>query len=211
VVVLSPPEGLPGAPPPLPSVVYCPQCSAEMAEQAVLCTNCGYDKRTGKSLAAATAPAPMPVETLPAGMRQPGKVVDYMAPAPDGSLVLGIVYSALFALFASLVWIAAVYLTGYSIGYIAILIGAAAGVGMQLGHKGYSNLGGMIAAGMTIFAILVAKFVVLEAILARDGKSLSLFNLNGPKLGYYFFNPIGSIIILIGVGAAYRTASGSRR
>ena len=57
--------------------------------------------------------------------------------------------------------------------------------------------------------VLVAKFVVLEIILARIGNDTSISDLNGLRLGYYFFNPIGSIIILVGVAAAYRTANGS--
>ncbi len=80
---------------------------------------------------------------------------------------------------------------------------------MQIGHKGYSKTGGYIASGMTIFAIIVAKIVVLEALIAREGKHVSIFDLNGSKLGYYFFNPIGLIIIAVGIGAAYRTANGS--
>jgi len=78
---------------------------------------------------------------------------------------------------------------------------------MQVGHKGYSKTGGIIAAGMTIFAIFAAKIAVLEIILSRHGETIS--EIEQSRLLYYFFNPIGLIIIAVGVGAAYRTANGS--
>jgi hypothetical protein len=187
------------------NAVYCPQCRTAMDDKAVLCTNCGYDTRTGKSLAVANIPAESRASAK--SLKKTGKAVDYMA--PDGSLILGVIFSAVFALAASLVWIAVAWLTGFAIGYIAILIGAAAGVGMQIGHKGYSKTGGYIASAMTIFAIIVAKIVVLEAIIAHEGKHVSIFDLDRAKMGYYFFNPIGLIIIAVGIGAAYRTANGS--
>jgi hypothetical protein len=188
----------------------CPQCRSTMADSAVLCTNCGYDTRTGKSLASATAgpAAAGPVlnyRGAPTPAKKPPKPVDYMA--PDGSLVMGVVLSAVFALIASSVWIGVAWATGLTIGYIAILIGIGAGVGMQIGHRGYSKAGGVIASFMTIIAIIIAKIIVLELILSRDGKSIS--DIDGSRLGLYFFSPIGLIIIAVGVGAAFRTANGS--
>jgi hypothetical protein len=35
--------------------------------------------------------------------------------------------------------------------------------------------------------------------------------ISSAKLGYYFFSPIGLIIILVGMAAAFRTANGSIR
>src|SRR5580658_5427264 len=83
IVVLTPPDELtatpeitPPLPPPLP-VQGCPQCGAAMDESAVFCINCGYDKRTGQSLAAAPAAAALP----PSAGRMPAKKpLDYMAP-----------------------------------------------------------------------------------------------------------------------------------
>jgi hypothetical protein len=185
---------------PTVSVVVCPQCRKGMDEKAVLCVNCGYNTLTGKAIAAAApTKATAPVKR--------GKQIDHMA--PDGSLMLGIVLSAVFALAASIVWIVVAWLTGFAIAYIAILIGCAAGIGMQIGHRGYSRAGGIIASGMTILAIFAAKVAVLEIILARKGSHVSLFDLDPAKLGYYFFSPIGLIIIVVGVGAAFRTANGS--
>jgi hypothetical protein len=187
------------------NIVCCPQCRAVMDDNAVLCTNCGYDTRTGKSLAVDSAPVPVNRNASTKAGQKANKPVDYMA--PDGSIVMGIILSAVFALAASLVWIGVAWATGLAIGYIALLIGGAAGVGMQIGHRGYSKAGGLIAAFMTLGAIIVAKIVVLELILARHNESIS--NIGGPRLGLYFFSPIGLIIIAVGVAFAYKTANGS--
>ena len=62
---------------------------------------------------------------------------------------------------------------------------------------------------MTLVAIIVAKIVVIELLLSRQGFGRSIFDLNPAKLGYYFLSPIGLIIIAVGMGAAFRTANGS--
>ena len=191
------------------SGAVCPQCGAGMDGNAVLCVNCGFNTKTGKSIAVADKPAAGKAGKPGKLLKNADKPVDYMA--PDGSLVLGVIISAVFALVASILWIAVAWLTGFAIGWIAIIIGAAAGVGMQIGHKGYSHTGGIVASLMTIFAIFVAKVVVLEIVLSRSPIPLSISHLNQAALLYYFFNPIGLIIIAIGVGAAYRTANGSSR
>lgn len=187
--------------PTAPAIVACPQCHTVMNAGAVICTTCGYDTRTGRSLstAAAATPAKTPAKTLAYASpgRKPAKPVDYMA--PQGSLVLGIILSAVFALGASIVWIIVALITGFSFALIAILIGFAAGVGMQIGQKGYSRAGGIIAASMTLFAIIVAKLAVFVLVVAVGGHLSSL----------YFFSPIGIIIIVVGVGAAFRTANGA--
>jgi hypothetical protein len=122
-----------------------------------------------------------------------------------------LIFSLVFAVVASVVWIGLAYATGYSIGYVAILIGGAAGIGMQLGHKGYSRTGGIAAAALTLVAILLAKLIVLELPLGRTHPPRTLASLDAAKLGWYFFSPIGSIIMLIGMAAAFRTANGSVR
>ena len=47
---------------------------------------------------------------------------------------------ACFAAAGALVWFLIGYFTGYSIGFVAMGVGALAGVGMQIGQKGYSKL-----------------------------------------------------------------------
>ena len=192
----------------LPDVARCTQCAMPMPEGAVLCTNCGYDTRTGRKLAVASAATPPRREAFPSIGRK-AKPVDAMA--PQGSFAAGLVMSLAFAMAASLVWIGLAYATGYIIGYVAILIGGAAGVGMQFGHKGYSRAGGTGAAALTLVAILLAKFIVLEMLISRAGSHRSISNIDPAKLGFYFFSPISLIIMVIGMAAAFRTANGSVR
>jgi hypothetical protein len=193
--------------------VHCPQCGSAMPGGAVLCVNCGYDSRTGKSAAAAVAVAAAPTVMarpgLPSAGKKSGKKVDHMA--PTGSLVLGVVFSAVFAPVASILWIVVAWATGYAVAYIAILIGIAAGIGMQVGHKGQSQTGGFIAGTMTLLAVFIAKVVVLYIVMAKLGVTRSIWDLDSAKLGMYFLSPIGLIIAAVGVGAAYRTASGAIR
>lgn len=198
------------------NAVHCPGCQRAMPDGAVLCVNCGYDSRTGKRAAAtkviAAAPAPSVPSAFgaaPARGGRKGKQIDYMA--PTGSLLMGTIFSAVLALAASAIWVGVAYATGYAIGYIAILIGVAAGIGMQAGHKGTSELGGYVAGGMTLGAILTAKMVVLQIVMAKIGFHGSVWDLNSAKVGMYFFSPMGLIIMCVGIAAAYRTASGTSR
>ena len=187
----------------------CPGCRSGLAADAVLCTNCGYDTRTGRSLAAATVDRPAKPARASGVAGRRGKVqVDHMA--PQGSLMVGVAMSLAFAAAASVVWVLVATVTGFTIGYIAILIGWAAGAGMKVGQKGFSSAGGSAAAGVTLAAILLAKLATIELYLAlHHGMVVPLSALTGPKAGFYFFNPIGVIIMLVGMGAAFRTANGS--
>jgi predicted RNA-binding Zn-ribbon protein involved in translation (DUF1610 family) len=193
------------APQPATQTTRCPKCKSAMADGAVLCTNCGFDTRSGKVLSYQSAkPA------AKAGKRKP---VDRMA--PQGSFMAGLAMSAAFALAASVLWFVVAWLTGFAIGYVAIVIGLAAGVGMQIGQKGYSSAGGYTASGMTLGAILLAKLAVVELIILpiiqRHNPHASISTLNSAALGYYFFSPIGLIIMAVGMAAAFRTANGSVR
>lgn len=194
---------------PLPDTARCGQCGSPMSQGAVLCTNCGFDTRTGKTLAAATVTKSIkPVAPAKAGgLKKP--VIDRMA--PTGSFALGLIVSLACAVAASLVWITVAYATHRSFGLIAILIGCAAGVGMQLGHRGYSRIGGITAAALTLVAILLAKLAVLQLILAGMHPPRTMDSLTAAKLGFYFFSPVGLLIMVVGMAAAFRTANGSIR
>jgi hypothetical protein len=178
---------------------------------AVLCTNCGYDTRSGKPIASAPDAKPANLAVAVANSKKPKKQIDLMA--PQGSFVAGLAMSAAFALAASVLWFLVAWATGFAFGYIAILIGGAAGAGMKIGQKGFSATGGAVAAGMTLLAILVAKLALVEFILlpiaTHNNPHASIFNLDTAALAYYFFKPISLIIMLIGMAAAFRTANGS--
>jgi hypothetical protein len=146
----------------------CPKCFNEIPAGGVLCTNCGFDLRTRKQLTVQKGDAP--AKPKAGGMFGGGssggkKVKDKMA--PQGSFLIGIACCAGFAMAGALIWFLIGYFTGYTIGFVAMGVGALAGVGMQIGQKGYSKLGGLVAAGMTFIAIIIANIAIAVALLAH--------------------------------------------
>jgi hypothetical protein len=148
----------------------CPKCFTELPSGAVLCTNCGFDLRTRKALsttrgdAAPPALKPLGGGVLNYGAGKAGKK-DKMA--PQGSFLVGLACCAGFAAAGSIVWFLIGYFTGYSFGFIAMGVGALAGVGMQIGQKGYSKLGGLVASALTLLAIILANIALFVAVLAH--------------------------------------------
>jgi len=190
---------------PINQAARCPKCSASMENGAVLCVNCGWSQRSGQTTATQKV---LPYETPQSNSEGRKKPIDRMA--PQGPFAAGAILCCIFALVASLLWIVVAWASHLSFGIIAIAIGIAAGIGMQIGHKGYSNHGGYFAAGMTLAAILLAKFAVLELVVLIPHHH-TIAALPAAALAYYFFSPVGDIIMLVGLAAAYRCASGTSR
>ena len=159
----------------------CPSCMREMAPNAVVCTNCGFDTRKGKAVAAVGAPAVAAAPAAPAapaieGTRfnpaaaaaleksaKRGKPVEDKM-APQGPFWKGLVFSGVGAAIGAVVWIGIAYATGYWGMLPVLLVGLLAGLGMQRGQEGYSYLGGFAAAGITLVIMFVARFAVVVAI-----------------------------------------------
>ena len=189
----------------MPDTSICQHCKLPVTPGAAICTHCGFNMRMGKRPAPTVVtqpnqrrPAFVP-RALPSGAgRTPGQ----------GSFALGIILSFAFAAAASVLWIIVAYATGFAIGYIAILIGGAAGVGMRMGHRRSGPVGGVAAAVLALIAIMLAKMIVLELVLARAGVVRPITELDSTRLAAYFFNPMGLLIIAVGVAAAYRTGKG---
>ncbi len=156
----------------------CPKCFAEMSADAVLCTNCGFDRRTGKAI----APQIEKVRKA-ANLGKPGtgglsgkkQVEDAMA--PQGSFIKGLAASGVAASAGGLVWFLIAWGTGYELYFIALLVGILAGLGMQWGHQGYSYGGGFAASGITFVVMILAKVAVVFAVL------LPLMRAEGDALG----------------------------
>jgi hypothetical protein len=141
----------------------CPNCLQAMNRGDILCVNCGYDVRRGKVHDTKTEVAkPAGKGVLGYFRKDPGKKD---ALAPQGSFALGLLASFGFALVAAIPWILVVYLTDRDFYYLELLVGVAAGFGMQVGQKGYSSLGGWAAAGMTFIVLVVARVGVVIAVL----------------------------------------------
>lgn len=149
----------------------CGNCYPSMAPGAVLCTSCGYDTRTGKTLGTvadvAPAPAKAPKPAAAGGTRYVPPLqtkVDADKPAPSGSLLRGTIVSAVCAFIGALVWYAVAKGTHREIGWIAWGVGFAAGAGMMGGYNGHSVHSGSIAAAMSVAGIMAGKFMVFSAI-----------------------------------------------
>jgi hypothetical protein len=152
----------------------CPKCFSELGAGAVLCTNCGFDLRSRKQITVQTGDPKAQAKAAKGGGlfgskgggSKPGKK-DKMA--PQGSFLVGMACCAGFAIAGALIWFLIGYYTGYSIGFVAMGVGALAGVGMQIGQKGYSKLGGVVAAAMTLVAIVIANIAIAVVVLAHPG------------------------------------------
>jgi hypothetical protein len=152
----------------------CPNCRGEMSPGAVLCTNCGFDTRTGKSIAAKAAAAAPKVSgtrydpakaaaAAEAARKNKNAGTDKMA--PQASYWKGLAACAGGAAIGGIVWFLIAYFTGYEVYYVLLLVAVLAGVGMQWGQQGYSYLGGFTAAGMTFLTMVLARLAVVVALL----------------------------------------------
>jgi predicted lipid-binding transport protein (Tim44 family) len=140
----------------------CPKCAASMNVGDVLCVNCGYDLRT-KSKLAAKPVVTKPVIDLDAASSASKKRKDKMA--PEGSFLVGLLTSAGLGLVGGIIWFFITWGTGLDIYIVCLLIGILAGVGMQIGQKGFSTAGGWAAAGVSLVVLLLARLAVVIAIL----------------------------------------------
>jgi ribosomal protein L40E len=139
----------------------CPKCGASMGSGAVLCVNCGYDLR-GKKAIPSAAPQ-KPVVDYASSKSTAKKSKDRMA--PDGSIWIGLLVSIALAIVGGIIYFFVTWGTKLDISILCTFIGILAGVGMQIGQKGYSNAGGWVAMGVTLVVMLTARFAVVVAII----------------------------------------------
>ena len=77
-----------------------------------------------------------------------------------GELLVGTALCLLGAAIGVAIWSLIAYKTGYTIGWIAWGLGALAGLGMYVGHRDFSPLAGLIAAGVSLVGVFAAKLIV---------------------------------------------------
>ncbi len=95
-----------------------------------------------------------------------------------GRFALGCVLASIAAAFAAGVWVVVGIASKTEFGVLAWALGAVVGLGMAMGYRKASSAAGIIAAGMSLLAILVAKaFIfgfVVYALLSGDTKDTEL-------------------------------------
>lgn len=126
----------------------CSKCGADIAEKARICTQCGYDKESGRTLATAKVAKPS----------SPG-LVRRLA-ASMGGLLKGTLLSGVGAAVGAALWAVIAIMSGYEIGWIAIGVGALAGYGMHIGYPAENARAGFVAACMALFGILLGKLFI---------------------------------------------------
>lgn len=97
----------------------------------------------------------------------------------NGNPALGFVGGLLGALLGALAFAAIVVITEYSIGLLALLIGAAAGGGVKLLGRGGGLPLQIVAVLTTIIGIVAAKFFTISGVMVSVAKK------NGVEMGYF--------------------------
>ncbi|MCA9231066.1 MAG: hypothetical protein KDA57_10465 [Planctomycetales bacterium] len=185
----------------------CPECSAPLAIDAVLCVACGYDKRSGDIL-----------ET-----ESEQQIEESSKRTPADFLKRGGAVSFLGAMLGAAIWLglAVVADIGVQVGYPALLVGVLAGIGMSRGYchghdqKSPTMVAGLVAAIMSLAGNFAAKGLIFDHLRSRlqvegrEGKTLeeiagdiSLDSMMG------MFGVLDFVFILVAMAAAYALARG---
>lgn len=135
------------------TLVPCPSCAAGVSATATVCTACGYNLKTGKKARAASTKEGSKVLGAAGAVAKAG-----------GRFALGCGLSAAGALVGAGIWFGVAYATHYEIGWIAWGVGVLAGLGMLFGYGKPDVLGGLVAAGMAIGAIMLGKLLLFHSI-----------------------------------------------
>ncbi len=103
---------------------------------------------------------------------QKGSLFDF-----PGAITLGLIGAAV----GAAVWAAIVVFTNFEVGYVAVLVGFLAGMGVKFGAgKARGKQLQMLAAGCAVFGLVVAKYFILAHYIreyaANDGVELSWFD-----------------------------------
>ena len=172
-----------------------------METDEVLCTSCGYNRLTGKSLSTVKA-APAGKRKMPWGS---GKKNTAPADGPEsmGSFLIGLLLASALGIIWVFLWVRVTHLIGYFISIpVAAFLGWTIGMGMRLGQRGYSQRGGVAAAIISVISIagfnLVAFFV---GMMITHGTYIA-------AILFIVFPGLTIISVAVGIGAAYRTANG---
>jgi hypothetical protein len=135
----------------------CPKCKAAMAKDMMICLSCGHDLAAPVKAKAAKA-------ATKAASAGSGGLFGRMARS-GGRLALGTALSAVGALIGAAIWFGVAMAVELEIGYVALAVGFLAGFGMMLGYNKQNTLGGLVAAGMSLMGIVMAKILIFAFLL----------------------------------------------
>jgi hypothetical protein len=146
----------------------CPSCGSALRKSAVICTICGYNKQTGKTIRTGfSKETPDPSEASSATA-----VVKAVASVP---MVLGLsaLGGAIAGAAGAILWAVIAYQANLEIGWIAWLIGIMVGAGTVLMARGHAGvMTGLIAAAIALLSIGAGKYaavsMVVDATLKHD-------------------------------------------
>jgi len=134
----------------------CPGCDEVMTTGAVLCTKCGYDKRTGQRRSF-TRVAP---EDSEGTSKKPGKI------RFASSLLRGTICSFIAAMVGAAIWAVLAYLMRREFGFFAWALGGLTGAGMAIAHDDDDGtVAGIIAGCMSIVGIIASKIMIVAILI----------------------------------------------
>ena len=137
----------------------CPSCGMAMAQEAVMCTHCGHNMKTGASVSAAKAPKVKASSGFGAAL---GSVTS-MAGGAVAMLVLAIFGAGVGGALGAGIWAAIAHYAGFEFSLIAILVGGLCGVGAAVATQGRGGaVAGVIAAVMALAAIAGGKYAAVS-------------------------------------------------
>ncbi len=130
--------------------VLCIKCGRMVPSSSEACVHCGSNiRQTGAARSSIARPGPA---------HSSFSVIDAM----PQSLAFGCVLSALGACLGAGIWFLVCKTTGYEVGYIACAVGFLAGGGMLLGNRQEDDLAAIIAAGMAVGGIVLARILFIS-------------------------------------------------
>lgn len=135
----------------------CSQCGTPLAAGAVLCTACGYNASTGKSLSAPGA------SVVPVGRgtkHAQADPVEDTAGNTIGRFLLGLLLSFVGAGVGGGIWFTVAMLADYELGIIAWALGGLTGLGMALGYRRSSIPAGSAAAIIAFGAVISTRIMI---------------------------------------------------
>jgi RNA polymerase subunit RPABC4/transcription elongation factor Spt4 len=158
----------------------CKGCTVMIPPGAVICTRCGMNQTTGKK-----------ISTMVKGASpETGDVVKKTA-----GIMLALVVGGITSLVCAGIWIAIIFMTGFTIGFMATGIGLATGGVMRLVNRGGGHVVGVMAAVFAVLSLVIVKGVLMGLLVMAN---------QSPLLAFRLFDVLWAVLA---ISAAYRIGS----